>query len=123
MCKYFSCIITRDLKVYWSKKSCSHEDILSELKLSDTKLVDRDFVRIEITPKKLENITRNAGDWNYRVDEEDTVLLEHYYHVHPELPTPVHYRQLGQCGRVAHSDIFPSRGGLRGRLKTGTSRE
>jgi hypothetical protein len=73
MCQYFSCIVTRDFKVHWSKKSCSHEDLIAELKLADTKLVDRDFVRIEITPKSMENLTRNPSDWVYIVDEEGTV--------------------------------------------------
>jgi hypothetical protein len=73
MCNYFSCIITRDLKVHYSKKTCSHEDLINELKLQDIKLVDRDFVRIEITPKNPGNYTRNSQDWNFKVDEEDTI--------------------------------------------------
>ena len=73
MCQYFSCIITRDFKVHYSKKTCSHEDLIAEFKLEDTKLEDRDFVRIEISPKNMENLTRNPQDWTYKVDEEDTI--------------------------------------------------
>jgi hypothetical protein len=73
MCNFFSCIVTRDLKVHYSKKTCSHEEIIAELKLCDTKLIDRDFVRIEITPKNKENPTRNPADWHFKVDEESTV--------------------------------------------------
>jgi hypothetical protein len=73
MCNYFSAIVTRDLKVHWSKKTCRHEDIIAELKLADTKLVDRDFVRVEITPNNKEKLTRNRADWTYKVDEDDTV--------------------------------------------------
>jgi hypothetical protein len=73
VCDFFSCIVTRDLKVHYSKKTCSHEEIIAELKLCDTKLIDRDFVRIEITPKNKENPTRNPADWHFKVDEESTV--------------------------------------------------
>ena len=74
MCNYFSCIVTRDHKVHWSKKTCRHEDIIAELKLADVKLVDRDFVRVEVTPKDITHLTRNREDWNpIKVDEEGTV--------------------------------------------------
>jgi hypothetical protein len=73
MCNYFSCIVTRDLKVHWSKRTCSHEDIVAELKLTDVKLVDRDFVRIEVTPNNKEKLTRYQADWTYHVDEESTI--------------------------------------------------
>jgi len=52
MCKYFSCIVTRELKVVWSKKTCAHKELIAEAKLSDTKLENRDFVRVEL-PQKL----------------------------------------------------------------------
>ena len=50
-----------------------HEEIIEELKLQDTKLVDRDFVRIEITPNNKEKLTRNQQDWTFKVDEETTI--------------------------------------------------
>ena len=73
MCQFFSCIITRDLKVHWSKRTMAHEDLLSELRLEDKKLEERDFVKIEIAPKDVKKVSRNRDDWNYRVDEERTL--------------------------------------------------
>jgi hypothetical protein len=62
MCEYFSCIIDRGFKVHWLEESSSHEDIIEKAGLADDKLEDRDFVRIEITPKDKAKITRNRGD-------------------------------------------------------------
>jgi hypothetical protein len=73
VCRYFSCIITRDLKVHWSKRTANHEELISELQLADTKLTDRDFVRIEITPQDEDKVTRNRADWQFYIDEEDTL--------------------------------------------------
>jgi len=73
MCQFFSCIITRDLKVHWSKRTMAHEDLLAELKLEDKKLEERDFVKIEIAPKNVKKVSRNRDDWNYTVDEKRTL--------------------------------------------------
>ena len=73
MCNYFSCIITKDFKVHWSKKSVAHETIIAETKLEDKKLENREFVRIEISPKDTAKLTRNPDDWNFKVDEEETL--------------------------------------------------
>jgi hypothetical protein len=73
MCEYFSCIITRDFKILWLKSSPSHDNIIADAKLKDEKLVDRDFIRIEITPKNITALTRNRTDWLLKVDEENTL--------------------------------------------------
>ena len=73
MCEYFSCIVTRDMKVLWLKTSTRHEDIIEEYKLKDTELEKRDFVRIEINPKDKSKATKNKKDWNFKVDEKDTL--------------------------------------------------
>jgi len=73
MCRYFSCIVTRDLKVHWSKSGPNHEAIIAEAKLDDSKLENRDFVRIEITPRNVGAITRDAKDWILTVDEPSTI--------------------------------------------------
>lgn len=75
MCQYFSCVIDRNFKVHWSPRTISHEDVISEDKLSDAKLEDRDIVRIEITPKSYGNITREKKDWAYKVEAEKKVDL------------------------------------------------
>jgi len=73
MCQFFSCIITKDLKVHWSKRTVAHEDLLSELRLEDKKLEERDFVKIEIAPKNNAKMTRDRNDWVYIIDEERTL--------------------------------------------------
>jgi len=73
MCNYFSCIINRKREVLWLKNSSSHEDIIEHFKLDDSKLEDRDFVRIEILPNNSQYPTRDEKDWTLRVDEEYTL--------------------------------------------------
>ena len=51
----------------------AHEDLLSELRLEDKKLEERDFVKIEIAPKDVKKVSRNREDWTYKVDEERTL--------------------------------------------------
>jgi len=51
----------------------AHEDLLSELRLEDKKLEERDFVKIEIAPKNVKKVSRNRDDWNYKVDEKRTL--------------------------------------------------
>ena len=73
MCNYFSCIIDRHFKVHWFKDTVRHEDIIERANLKDNKLKDRDFVRIEITPEDVNKVTRNKKDWNFKIDEEETL--------------------------------------------------
>ena len=73
MCDYFGCIITKDLKVHWSKRTFAHEDLLSELKLEDKNLEAREFIRVEILPNDKACMTRNREDWTFKVDEEKTL--------------------------------------------------
>ena len=73
MCKYFSCIVLRDTTVLWSKQTNSHNDLISQNKLKDDKLENRDFVKIEIMPKDKTAVTRDKKDWNFKVDEEGTL--------------------------------------------------
>jgi hypothetical protein len=47
MCNFWSCIIDRHLKVHYDGNDSSHEAIIKKAGLKDTKLIDRDFVRIE----------------------------------------------------------------------------
>ena len=51
----------------------AHEDLLSELRLEDKKLEERDFVKIEIAPKDVKKVSRNREDWNFKIDEERTL--------------------------------------------------
>lgn len=73
MCNYFSCLIDRNLKAGWDEATVQHETLIKKSGWKDDKLDNRDFVRIEITPKDPNSVTRNREDWNYKVDEEDTL--------------------------------------------------
>ena len=70
MCQFWTCIIDRKMKVHYDGNTSSHEEIIEKAGLKDNKLIDRDFVRIEITPSKL---TMNPKDWTLKVDEEKTL--------------------------------------------------
>jgi hypothetical protein len=86
MCRYFSCIITSDFKVYWLKSSVDHESILASIPIEDLKdqdqLGQRKFVKIEIIPKDEQKITRNRGDWQFKVDEDNTHALPEWFLEH-----------------------------------------
>jgi hypothetical protein len=73
MCRYFSCLVLRDFSVVWDKLQNSHEELILKAGLKDDKLENRDFVRIEVTPKNMEAPTRNLEDWRYKEDEEATL--------------------------------------------------
>jgi hypothetical protein len=78
MCKYFSCIVTDDLKVHWLPENPKdHIAILEKLKigtnLQEEQIQSRKYVQIEITPKNISKITRNLEDWQLTIDEERTL--------------------------------------------------
>jgi hypothetical protein len=41
------------MRVVWDKDKSSHEDLVKLAGLKDDKLEDRDFVRLEVSPKKV----------------------------------------------------------------------
>ena len=71
MCNFWSCILHRDGRVLHVPDEDSHEAIVQHYHLDDHKLADRDFVRIEITPRNA--LSRDRADWSYRVDEPRTL--------------------------------------------------
>ena len=64
MCRFFSCIITRTGDILFTEDD-SHEDTIIRAQLDDSKITNRDFVRIECIPKE--------NEWSYIVDEKDTL--------------------------------------------------
>jgi len=58
MCKFWSCVIDRRLKVWSDGNSSSHEVIIEKAGLNDNKLEDRDFVRLEILEDRGYQITK-----------------------------------------------------------------
>jgi len=76
MCKFWSALIDRKEKVWWSKDSSSHEELVTESGWKDDKLEDRGFVRIEISPKNhMAIFSKTPSDWAFKVDEEKTLPL------------------------------------------------
>ena len=68
MCQPASFIETKS-KVFWSKFSDSHEDIIQEHKLHEGARIN--FVRIEITPPDMD-FTKPISKWIYNVDQDIT---------------------------------------------------
>jgi hypothetical protein len=74
MCNFWSCVLTREGEVFWSKVTSSHEIIIQENNLKDNKLEDRDFVRLEVHPKtRLDLFSKNPENWEFKVDEKGTL--------------------------------------------------
>ena len=74
MCNFWSCILTREGKVLWSEATSSHEEIIKENNLKDNKLIDRDFIRLEVHSKnKIDLFSKNAKNWEFKIDEANTL--------------------------------------------------
>ena len=58
----------------YAMDSNNHQPLVEKLELKDDKLVDRDFVRIELCPLKSLTSTKPA-DWGFNVDEKGTLPL------------------------------------------------
>lgn len=73
MCKFWSAILTRDRRVLWDRDISSHEELIRKFGLKDDKLADRDFVRVEVTPKTGKLASKKKSDWVLKIDELDTL--------------------------------------------------
>ena len=69
MCKPASMVLTRE-KVFWSKTSDSHEDIVAEFNLCDDDVHNVQIVRVEITPPDDTRFDALLETWQYRVDQD-----------------------------------------------------
>jgi hypothetical protein len=75
------CVQKGNVKAWYLLDSEKHEDILENTVV--TKKYDRDnvnseFVRIEITPNRLDKITRNKTDWTLRIDQNEKTVPTWY---------------------------------------------
>jgi hypothetical protein len=81
MCKLASFVITKGPKVWWSRESDSHEDIIFEYNLNQDGCRGPNVVRAEISPEK-GNLSLPLPEWRYKVDQDlipdwyDAVLCE-----------------------------------------------
>jgi len=69
MCKFFSCVVTRQADILWHEATDSHEDLVMHFRLNDTK--PGNFVRVEFTP----DCSTDMGDitkYILHVDEYST---------------------------------------------------
>ena len=73
MCNAFSCLVTRNGKVYWKTGVDGHDTLLSTFTKKDEQLrddqsenIERDFARIEISPDN-GNYLKPDG-WTFKVD-------------------------------------------------------
>jgi len=74
MCNFWSALATRSGKVIWYDSIWSHEKQIELAGFKDDKLVDRDFVRVEIsTEKNIYSYKPKISDFKFKVDEEDTL--------------------------------------------------
>jgi hypothetical protein len=74
MCNFFSCILTRTGQVFWDPDITSHEELVNKNKLNDSKLKDRDFVRVEVTPNHRDSFfSRERSGWTIKIDEPGTL--------------------------------------------------
>ena len=67
MCKPASFVVTKN-RIFWSKLSNSHEDIIEENNLNDSTR-SPDFVRIEISPKD-KDLTIPMKNWIFKLDQD-----------------------------------------------------
>jgi hypothetical protein len=71
MCKAKSFLCVKgDPEPKWSPEHDSHEKLIAELKLKDSDLFNRGFVKIEYFPKNGDWF--NPDDWEFHVDEDGT---------------------------------------------------
>ena len=69
MCNPASFVVTKD-QVFWSKKSDSHEDIISEFELKEMNVRhEPTFVRVEISPEN-GDLRLPIDEWIYKLDQD-----------------------------------------------------
>ena len=72
MCRPASFVVTKS-KVYWSKLTDSHEEIINEFnlnKLDSDPIRGANLVRVEISPR-YGDLSRPLAEWSYKLDQPD----------------------------------------------------
>lgn len=80
MCRAFSCIITKDKKVFWKLSIDSHNKLITESGFKDSDDTKK-FVRCEVSPKNGSYLT--PDEWIFKVDEQN--IPRWFSPVHKEL--------------------------------------
>ena len=79
MCRPASMVITKD-RVFCSRKSDSHEDIVDEFDLTEMVAGQCCIVHVEITPGD-GDLAKPIGGWNYQLDQD---ILPEWYEKNPD---------------------------------------
>ena len=73
MCRFFSCLVTKTADVLWEQDTDSHEDLVQQFKINDTKPIElRTFVRVEVVPPN-NDYKIDISKWDVGVDEPNTI--------------------------------------------------
>ena len=75
MCQAASFVVTKD-RVFWSKKTDSHEKIIREFSLVPEVAGKICIVRCEVVPPEFERYDLPADKWVYRTDQNGDMLPE-----------------------------------------------
>ena len=75
MCRPASFIATKG-KIWWSKKTDSHEEIINEFKLHQDGALGPNIVRLEIVPPNEHDFDKPLNEWVYKVDQD---LIPEWY--------------------------------------------
>ena len=71
LCAPASFCVNRELKVFWSKKSDAHEDIIEEFDLHVDGVREANFVRVEVVPPKEGAFETPPDQWVFKLDQEN----------------------------------------------------
>jgi hypothetical protein len=69
VCRPASFVLTKD-RVFWSKRSDSHEDIIQQFGLHADGVGGPNIVRIEITPEN-GDLSSDPSTWKFRLDQDE----------------------------------------------------
>ena len=95
MCNAFSCIVTKDKKVYWKFAMDSHDEIIKEFKLEDNtdNQEQMQFARVEISPKNNDYLKPR---WQFKIDETIT----------PEWFSPAHKQKCIEAHKEYKKQLY-----------------
>jgi hypothetical protein len=69
MCRPASFVLTKD-RVFWSRKTESHTEIVSEFELHEDGSRGVNVVKIELVPPDGEDLTCDLAKWEYHLDQD-----------------------------------------------------
>ena len=97
MCQAFSCIVTKDKKVYWKFAVDSHDEIIKMFNLKDNTANQEQlqFTRVEISPKNKDYL---KPKWQFKIDE--TITPEWFSPAHKQSCMSAHKEYTKQLYKI-----------------------